>query len=127
MKANSPNVDRKATKINLFIFDRSFDPASPLIRDFHYVPMLADLKGITQFEVEYSDGKNKPKILQLDENDKIYKKYRYTHIGKVLEGVSKDFEEFVESNSTAKFEKGQTENLTTGKLAELMKNIPQYT
>lgn len=66
MKTDSPSIDRKANKINLFIFDRSFDPASPLIRDYHYAPMLADLKDITRFEVEYSDGKNKPKMLQLD-------------------------------------------------------------
>ena len=65
-RTGSRSIDRKANKINLFVFDRSYDPVSPLVRDFHYLPMLADLKGICNFEAEYSDGKNKPKLLPLD-------------------------------------------------------------
>jgi hypothetical protein len=46
-KSRSPNFDPKASRITLVILDRSYDPVAPLVRDFHYLSMLSDLKEIT--------------------------------------------------------------------------------
>lgn len=125
-KCKSPNFDPKANKITLVILDRCYDPISPLVRDFHYLSMLSDIKEITEFKASYSDGQASSKLLDLDESDNIYTKYRYRHIAELMTGVSQDFQEFLKTNAAAKLEKGEGENLNAAKLGELMKKIPQY-
>lgn len=125
-RARCENFDPKANKITVVVLDRAYDPASPLVHDFHYLSMLADLKDIKEFKASYSDGQAPAKMLDLDESDEIYTKYKYKHIAELMSGVSKDFQEFLKSNSAAKLEMGETENLNAAKLGELMKKIPQY-
>jgi hypothetical protein len=49
------------------VLDRSFDAVSPLVRDFHYMPLFYDLKNIKNHKLtEY--GKDK-KTYVLDEGD----------------------------------------------------------
>lgn len=37
-----PNYNSSAPVTTFLILDRSFDPVSPLVRDFHYLPLLYD-------------------------------------------------------------------------------------
>ena len=101
-KCRSLNFDPKASRITLVILDRTYDPVSPLVRDFHYLSMLSDLKEITEFKASYSDGNAVSKLLDLDEADHIYTKYRYRHIAELMTGVSQDFQEFLKTNAAAK-------------------------
>jgi syntaxin-binding protein 1 len=101
-KSKSPNFDTKANKITILILDRSYDPVSPLVHDFHYLSMLADLKEMCEFKASYSDGQSNSKLLDLDESDNIYTKYKYRHIAELMAGVSKDFQEFLKTNAAAK-------------------------
>jgi len=39
---NVPNYNNSAPVITFLILDRSFDPVSPLVRDFHYLPLVYD-------------------------------------------------------------------------------------
>lgn len=68
-KARCENFDPKANKITVVILDRSYDPGSPLLHDFHYLSLLSDLKDIKDFKASYSDGHAPPKLLDLDESD----------------------------------------------------------
>lgn len=88
--------------------------------------MLSDLKEINDFKTTYSDGQSPPHVLQLDESDEIYTKYKYGHLAELMKGVSRDFQDFLNTNAAAKLEKGQAENLDATKLGDIMKKIPQY-
>lgn len=49
------------------ILDRSYDAVSPLVRDFHYLPLLYDLKDITYHKI--SDWGKEKKTFHLDSDD----------------------------------------------------------
>lgn len=45
-KSNVPNYDSGAPQTTFLILDRTFDPVTPLLRDFHYGPMVYDFKNL---------------------------------------------------------------------------------
>jgi len=51
------------------ILDRSYDAVSPLVRDFHYLPLLYDLKNITNHKI--TDWGKEKKTFHLDQDDEI--------------------------------------------------------
>lgn len=62
-----PNYTNSAPLTTFLILDRSYDPVSPLVRDYHYGPLFYDLKNVTGHKVT-NFGKDK-KTLNLNEND----------------------------------------------------------
>ena len=52
-----PNYNSSAPVTTFLILDRSFDPVSPLVRDFHYLPLLYDYYDIKNHR--YQDEKKK--------------------------------------------------------------------
>lgn len=148
-KSGSPLLDKEAGKITVLILDRSIDATTPLLHDFYYQPMLYDLldikNNICEYEVE-EDLKTEPeeeekliqgqkikkkivmtKKVQLSEEDEIFSNYRYKHIAEVLEGIPKEFQKFVETNSNAQFHQGAfNSDLDVEKMAEIVRAMPQY-
>lgn len=57
----------------------------------------------------YQNEKGKKAIL--NDQDELLQKYKYKHIGEVLEGVSEDFSQFVKTNSAAKIMKDKESQL----------------
>lgn len=148
-KSNSNILDKEAGKITVLILDRSIDALTPLVHDFYYQPMLYDLLDIKNNVCEYEmeeDLKTEPeeeeklikgqkikkkivmtKKVQLTEEDEIFCNYRYKHIAEVLEGIPKEFQKFVETNSNAQFHQGAfSTDIDVEKMAEIVRAMPQY-
>lgn len=148
-KENSNLLDKEAGKITLLILDRSIDALTPLLHDFYYQPMLYDLldikNNVCEYEIE-EDLKTEPeeeeklikgqkikkkivmtKKVQLTEEDEIFVNYRYKHIAEVLEGIPREFQKFVETNSNAQFQQGAfSSDIDVEKMAEIVRAMPQY-
>jgi len=45
-KSGAENYDKSAGKINILILDRSYDPITPMLRDFFYQPLVYDLLSV---------------------------------------------------------------------------------
>ena len=59
-----PNYNSSAPLTTFLILDRSYDPVSPLVRDFHYGPLFYDIKNIKNHKIT-DFGKDK-KVLTLN-------------------------------------------------------------
>lgn len=68
-KQNVQNYNSSAPVTTLLILDRSFDAVSPLVRDYHYLPLFYDLKDIKNHKIN-NFGTEK-KSFALNENDQI--------------------------------------------------------
>ncbi|EGR28704.1 syntaxin binding protein 1, putative [Ichthyophthirius multifiliis] len=128
---NSEQINRKSGKITVLILDRSFDVLTPFLRDFHYQPLLYDVLDIKNDIVEYWINEGPKEVLkksQLNEQDELFKKYRFAHIGEVMSGIGEQFNDFVKINSTAKVQMagGVIEDLDFGKMQEIIRSMPQY-
>ena len=73
-KNNVPNYDSGAPQTTFLILDRTFDPVTPLLRDYHYGPMLYDFKNLESHKCPITKNKE-TKVFKLDENDDIMLKY----------------------------------------------------
>jgi len=129
-KTNSSSLDPNSGKMIVLLFDRPFDPLSPLIHDFFYQSMIYDLLNIKGDLIEYEDEDKKGvktmrKALLID-NDKLFKKYRYKHIAEALDGIPNEFQSFINQNTTAKLQQGIISNVDLQKMGEIIKTMPQY-
>ncbi|KAI8916345.1 Sec1-like protein [Gorgonomyces haynaldii] len=97
----------------LIILDRSVDVLAPLLHEFSYESMIADL-------IQLRDGKYKDeegKDVNLDESDQIWEQTKTWHIAKVLEFLPEELRRFTADNEAARYELGNTRgNTTTDKL-----------
>ena len=80
-KNQSNNYTHDAPQTTFLILDRSFDAVSPLIRDFHYMPLLYEYKQVKEHKTEIGKKGNKNhKIFNFDQNDEIFTKYKNAHL-----------------------------------------------
>jgi syntaxin-binding protein 1 len=71
--------------------------------------MVYDLMAVDNDVVEYeqeAQGKKTLKKVVLSDADDLFKRYKYKHIGEVLEGVPLEFRNFVNTNTTARVQQG---------------------
>lgn len=67
--------------------------------------MVYDLLGVENNVIEYDTeaaGKKITKKVVMSETDELFKRYKFKHIGEVLEGVPLEFRNFVNTNTTAR-------------------------
>ncbi len=57
---------------------------------------------ICDYEQDATNGSKATKKMVLSDNDDIFKRYKFRHIGEVLEGVPQEFRNFVNTNTTAR-------------------------
>ncbi|CAK89579.1 unnamed protein product (macronuclear) [Paramecium tetraurelia] len=131
-RSNSSQYDQKdktCGKIRLVIVDRAIDVLSPLLHDFYYQPMFYDLleieNDIYQYDMQQGDKKVSKKQL-INDQDELFKKYKFKHIADVLEEVSSDFQTFMQTNTAAKVAKDKDQNLTLKQMTDIVKTMPQY-
>ena len=83
-------LDSQSGPITVMVIDRSFDVVTPLIHDFFYQGMLYDLLNVENDILEYEDKGSKKKAI-LSDNDDLLNRYKYKHIGEVLEQIPIEF------------------------------------
>lgn len=66
-KFNIQNYTSSAPQTTFLILDRSYDAITPLIRDFHYLPLLYDYKNCNKHKIE-----DRGKVYIMDDNDPIF-------------------------------------------------------
>lgn len=69
-KHSVPNYTSSAPLTTFLILDRSYDAVSPLVRDYHYGPLMYETKNITNHKV--TDFGKEKKILALNEGDELF-------------------------------------------------------
>lgn len=63
------------------IFDRAIDWVSPMVRNFYYLPMIADLFNITDFKHMKILNLNKDlQEAQIQHDDKVFSEYKNKHV-----------------------------------------------
>ncbi|KAI8923760.1 Sec1-like protein [Entophlyctis helioformis] len=109
----------------LVISDRTLDVIAPLLHEFSYQSMVADLIGLENGK--YRD-KKEGKDVALDETDPIWSEVRTWHIAEVLEYLPVLFKQFTSENKAAKWEMegGQNDDKIQG-LKDAMSSLGAYT
>ncbi|KAJ6247279.1 protein rop [Anaeramoeba flamelloides] len=123
-----PSVDQSEQGVML-ILDRSVDLLSPVLHDFYYQSMVYDLLNIEDDKIKYqTETKETKKETEstLDEKDGVWTTYRHLHIAECMTQISSQFNNFIETNSTAKYKKKKGENVNLKMIGQAIKNMPQY-
>eukprot|EP00842_Homolaphlyctis_polyrhiza_P005104 jgi/Hompol1/5595/HPOL_004565-RA len=77
----------------LIIVDRSFDMMAPLLHEFTYQAMMADLLN--------GEGVTSPSYASLDENDPIWNLIKHWHFADAVEYIRNSFKQFLTENKAA--------------------------
>lgn len=70
-KMQTNNYSNSSPQTTFVILDRSFDAVSPLVRDFHYMPLLYEMKGVKGHKIS-GVGKDKKKVYNLADGDDLF-------------------------------------------------------
>lgn len=114
--------------IKILIVDRAADPLTPLTHDLYYRSLMVDLCNIstsTQYEDVGENGEPVTKSLSFNDEDDLFIKYRYKHIVDCVDGIAKEFKEFIKEN------KGNQEietdaQMDAKKMLEIVSKLPIY-
>lgn len=82
----------------LLILDRSYDVLTPLIHDFAYQSVVADLVGLQNGNRYLSAAGKDTKTLVLDDSDKIWTSLRHMHLAECTDRLIQDFNRFEAEN-----------------------------
>ena len=107
----------------LVIVDRSIDCLAPLLHEFSYQAMVADLLGLV--DGKFYDAADQRDVL-LDDTDRIWDEVHCWHIAEVLEYLPELFKRFASENKAAQYE---LEGASTDKIQSLkdaMGSMPEY-
>lgn len=133
IKNKESPLDEQSGTIKVLLLERSYDPVTPLMHDFYYQSLLADLLAIdhteqVSFKVTSAKGESNTAKAYLDETDSIWKEYRYSHIAAALTGVTKKFKEMTDQSAAAKIQRGnQIEDMNLDKMQQIVRDMPEYT
>ncbi len=111
-------LDRAASKINVLVLQRRDDMSTPLVRDFHYLPLLHD----HLFDPARGGLVFKGQSVAL-EGDEVLEAYQYCHFGEVLESLQRDVKKFSATSATVKAQKGDN---STGNMDKALRELPSY-
>ena len=126
-----PN-DEPPAPIKIVILDRSFDPLTPVLHDYHYQSMLYELMDAKGDVVEYEDDDDNNKDQKtkkqavLGEDDDLWSKYKYQFIGEAMSNISREFESFVAQNKSQGMSKMDSGQLDLQQMSDIIKKMPQY-
>ena len=77
----------------IIIADREVDNLSPLVRNFHYKPLLMDvfeIKDPPDHKIRIISKKIQPTVFEVD--DRIFCKYKNTFINEVFQKIDSDLQ-----------------------------------
>lgn len=92
----------------LIILDRTIDPVAPLLHEFTYQAMVADLLNVEEaanglkytYEYIQEDGTSKDQEAVLNDQDAVYTSIRHMHIAITTEQLIDDFNKFMSENAS---------------------------
>lgn len=92
----------------LIILDRTIDPVAPLLHEFTYQAMVADLLNVEEaanglkytYEYIQEDGTSKDQEAALNDQDAVYTSIRHMHIAITTEQLIDDFNKFMSENAS---------------------------
>ena len=90
----------------IILLDRTIDPVSPLLHEFTYQAMVADLLNLEEtpsglkysYEYTQEDGTTKDQESVLSDQDTVYTSIRHMHIAITTEQLIDDFNKFMAEN-----------------------------
>jgi syntaxin-binding protein 1 len=95
--------------LKVIILDRNFDMISPLLTDYTYECVVADLLGIENdsvkipmdqnaFNTNAGTNNNKKAVIAIGSQNVVWEKYRYYFIGDALKSINQDLHKFIAEN-----------------------------
>lgn len=118
----------------LIIFDRMFDPLTPLLHEFTYQAMANDLltldeNGMIKYDTTTEKGdKIKKEAILNSEADELWVEHRHKHIAKVIDSNKQRMKDILSTNpGAAKILKDKAKgDVDMGTMASAVRNLPQY-
>lgn len=118
----------------LIIFDRMFDPLTPLLHEFTYQAMANDLltldeNGMIKYDTTTEKGEKVKKEAILNaENDELWVEHRHKHIAKVIDSNKQRMKDIIQTNpGAAKILKDKAKgDVDMSTMASAVRNLPQY-
>lgn len=90
----------------MILFDRNIDWVSPVVRNFYYFPMVADVFGLADFKtLQIHNLPKEVESVTIEYNDQVFKTFKNQHISDAISSITRDFDNFTASNRAAKFQK----------------------
>ena len=122
------NKDFNSDRATLLIVDRSFDLVSPLIHEFSYQALLADVIGFEDGKIKWNGVESQDGYAKLDEQDKIWTEFRHLHVAETMESLSNQVKKFTNENSAAQYSKNSGGNSLDqiSKMQETLQALPEY-
>lgn len=121
-------IEMKNENSVLLLVDRTHDLISPLIHEFSYQSMLADILGLGEngkLVYKKESGLNEGKDIILNEKDKIWTKTRHWHIEAVHQKIASSAKHLHYEQSSSEIKKQELEKKGDLKgLFELAKAVP---
>ncbi|KAH7097732.1 ras opposite [Auriculariales sp. MPI-PUGE-AT-0066] len=111
----------------LFITDRSFDIAAPLLHEFTYQAMCNDLLPIQdgtkyRYKFQSSEGVFEDMDATLSDADAVWTSIRHMHMREAIDKLMADFNRFITENAEFSGQGAATLN----DMKDMLANLPQY-
>jgi len=111
----------------LFITDRSFDIAAPLLHEFTYQAMCNDLLPIQdgtkyRYKFQSSEGVFEDMDATLSDADAVWTNIRHMHMREAIDKLMADFNRFITENAEFSGQGAATLN----DMKDMLANLPQY-
>ncbi|KAI7882486.1 Sec1-like protein [Lichtheimia hyalospora FSU 10163] len=128
-----PPKDPPMPRGTLIILDRTIDPVAPLLHEFTYQAMVADLLNVEEassgikytYEYIQEDGTTKDQEAALNDQDAVYTSIRHMHIAITTEQLIDDFNKFMAENASGTGS-GQASVKSLHDMKNMIANLPQY-
>ncbi|KAI7851472.1 Sec1-like protein [Circinella umbellata] len=127
-----PPRDPPMQRGTIILLDRTIDPVSPILHEFTYQAMVADLLPVEEtpsglkysYEYTQEDGTTKDQETQLTDQDTVYTSIRHMHIAVTTEQLIDDFNKFMAENDGGSGGHASVKSLNDMK--NMIANLPQF-
>jgi len=130
LKSDEDDDDDNIFPVKIVILDRTFDPLTPALHDYHYKSMLYEFLGADGEIIEYNEqdkeGKSIKKTAVLNDKDDVWIRYKDQFISEAMLKISGEFDEFVRKNATAQMQKNPDGHMDLSQMLLIAQQIPQY-
>ncbi|KAI9319965.1 Sec1-like protein [Dichotomocladium elegans] len=123
-----------AGRATMIILDRTIDPVAPLLHEFTYQAMVADLLKVEEtagglkytYEFVQEDGTTKEQEASLTDQDAVYTSIRHIHIAITTDQLINDFNKFMDENKGGGSTSGHASARSLHDMKNMIANLPQF-